>query len=64
MSSVFSGLTWAFTPFAKEKLLELVAAGLQFDLAVALLDEQISQGHFHEAEIYELPEKEELSNSQ
>lgn len=55
--TLYSGLIWAFTPFAKDLLLELCAAGITFDLAVALLDNQVRNGLYREEEIYALPEE-------
>lgn len=59
MKSIYGGMAWAFTPFAKERLLELVAAGVQYDLAVAMLDTEILEGRLRETDVYELPDPEE-----
>ncbi len=56
--AVYSGLTWAFTPYAKGLLLDLVAAGLAYDLAVAVIHNDVDSGRYTEEEIYELPEEE------
>lgn len=55
--SVYAGLSWTFTPLAMQILLEAVAQGLEYDLAVTILHSEVENGKYRENEIYCLPEE-------
>lgn len=53
--SIFSGIDWAFTDYARTELQYLMDKGMQYDLAVAILEKKIEAGLLSEAEVYQLP---------
>lgn len=54
---LFKGLYWALTDEAKAKVDELVAAGMDFDLAFMTLDLAVMKGEIEEKDFYQIDEE-------
>jgi hypothetical protein len=52
---IYKGMEWAFTEEAKIKIIELTSVGLEYDLAVGLINKAIDDGLLTENEIYHIP---------